>query len=145
MYNKLLVPIDGSPQSNHAAKRAIELAKLTGAEITFIHIIVPITQYFSFSGEGPLAVSQDMLDQTEKAGKKLLKEQVECYADSGVKISKELFWGHPSETICTRAKEEKFDLIIMGSRGLGAIKGYLLGSVSDRVAHHAPCSVLIVH
>jgi len=46
--------------------------------------------------------------------------------------------------ICREAKEGRFDLVIMGSRGLGEIKGYLMGSVSNRVVRHASCPVLIV-
>ncbi len=145
MYNKILVPIDGSPESDKAEKKAVELAKLTGAQITFIHVILPMAQYFAFSGGGPFPITQEMTDQTEQAGKKLLMEHIERYTDSGLSIAKELVWGHPSEIICSRARDAKFDLIVMGSRGLGAIKGYLLGSVSDRVSHYAPCSVLIVH
>lgn len=52
--------------------------------------------------------------------------------------------GRPSERIVEVAKEGKFDVIVMGSRGLGGIKGFFLGSVSDRVADEAACPVLIV-
>ncbi len=142
MYKKVLVPIDGSSHSDRAEKTALELAQLMGAEVCLIHVIVP-PQYTAFYGETPIPVSQDLMDELEHRGKTLLDEHAAKY--SGVKVSTELFVGHPAETICQRAKEGGCDLIVIGSRGLGAIKGYLLGSVSDRVSHHAPCTVLIAH
>lgn len=142
MYKKVLVPIDGSPHSNRAEQTAVEIAKLMGAEVCLIHVIIP-PQYTAFYGETPIPVSQNVMDELENRGKTLLDEHAAKY--SGLKISTELFIGHPAETICQRAKEGGYDLVIIGSRGLGAIKGYLLGSVSDRVSHHAPCSVLIAH
>ncbi|MFQ6064459.1 MAG: universal stress protein [Candidatus Bathyarchaeia archaeon] len=59
-------------------------------------------------------------------------------------VSTKLVEGRPSERIVEVAKEGKFDVIVMGSRGLGGIKGFFLGSVSDRVADEAACPVLIV-
>ena len=53
--------------------------------------------------------------------------------------------GHPAETICRIAEEDGHDLIVMGSRGLSGIGSFFLGSVSDKVSHHTPCPVLIVH
>ncbi len=53
--------------------------------------------------------------------------------------------GHPAETICRIAEDEKHDLIIMGRRGLSGVSSFFLGSVSDKVTHHAVCPVLVVH
>lgn len=61
-----------------------------------------------------------------------------------LKISSKLLEGRPSDRIIEAAKEGNFDLIVMGSRGLGGIKRFFLGSVSDRVADEAECPVLIV-
>ena len=145
MYKKILVPIDGSKQSETAENTAIELAKLMGGEVTLIHVLMPPTQYMAISGEGPITISQDMMNLWEENGQKLVDSRIAKYENCGVKVNTLLFMGHPADTICQKAKDGKFDLIVIGSRGLGAIKGYLLGSVSDRVSHHANCSVLIVH
>ncbi len=144
MYKKVLVPIDGSSHSDRAEQTAVEVAELMGAEVCLIHVIIP-PQYTAFYGETPIPISQNVMDELENRGKALLDEHAAKYSGSPVKIRTELFVGHPAETICQRAKEGGYDLVIIGSRGLGAIKGYLLGSVSDRVSHHAPCSVLISH
>lgn len=143
MFKKILVPIDGSLHSDKAEQKAIELARQMGAEVTLIHVIIP-PQYTAFFGETPIPISRDIMDELENRGTKLLTEHAATHAGAGTKLTTQLYIGHPAETICKRAKEDNYDLIIIGSRGLGAIKGYLLGSVSDRVSHHAPCSVLIV-
>lgn len=144
MYKKILVPIDGSAHSDRAEQKAHDLAKVMNAELSLIHVIVP-PQYTAFFGETPVPISQEIMDELENRGRQLLKIHADNHLQQGIKVETELFIGHPSETICEQAKNINCDLIIIGSRGLGAIKGYLLGSVSDKVSHHAPCSVLIVH
>jgi nucleotide-binding universal stress UspA family protein len=75
---------------------------------------------------------------------KILNDVYERLKDMGVPLETKLVWGNPADIICEEAKEAKYDLIVMGSRGLSQIKSYLLGSVSSRVTRHAPCPVLIV-
>ncbi|HWJ04013.1 MAG TPA: universal stress protein [Verrucomicrobiae bacterium] len=145
MYKKILVPIDGSQQSDKAEAKALELAKLVGAQVTFVHVMVPPTQFVAFSGEGPLTIPQEFMDEWKQMGQKLVDARVKNAAESTVKINGQLYMGNPPDKICQLAAEGGYDLIVIGSRGLGAIKGYLLGSVSDRVSHHAKCSVLIIH
>jgi nucleotide-binding universal stress UspA family protein len=62
----------------------------------------------------------------------------------GAKFDKKLEFGNPAETIINVAEKGKYDLIIVGKRGLSTVKRFFLGSVSDDVSHHAKCSVLIV-
>lgn len=143
MYKKILMPIDGSPHSEKAEQTALLLAKTMNAEITLLHVAV-MPQYTAFFGETPIPIPQETIDQVEKIGKSLLEKHAADFTNSGIKVTTRLIFGNPAETICRTAKD-KFDLIVIGSRGLGEIKGYLLGSVSDRVSHYAPCSVLIVH
>jgi len=80
----------------------------------------------------------------QRAGEDLLKKAMEDFGNSGLTIDTRIIWGNPSMEICREAKEGRFDLVMMGSRGLGEIKGYLMGSVSNRVVRHASCPVLIV-
>lgn len=145
MFNKILVPIDGSEQSEKAEKMAIDIAKMTNAEIKFIHVFFPPDRYLAFFGEAPISVSQEILDELEHSGERLLEKHVTKYKNEKLKIESELLMGNIADLICQEAKAGNFDLIIIGSRGLGAIKGYLLGSVSTKVSQHAPCPVLITH
>jgi len=144
MYKKILVPIDGSQNSDRAAKVAVELAKITGAKLTFIHIIEPPYKYTAITGEAPLTLSEALLEHMEKNADNLLAEHKKIYEDSGVAINTIREYGHVADIICSRANDDNYDLIVIGSRGLGTVKRYLLGSTSDRVSHHAKCSVLIV-
>ncbi|MCL5935154.1 MAG: universal stress protein, partial [Firmicutes bacterium] len=66
------------------------------------------------------------------------------YSGMGVNIDTKITKGNAAYEICNEAKNGRYDLIIMANRGLGEIKGYLLGSVSNRVVRHAGCSVLII-
>ena len=68
----------------------------------------------------------------------------EKLAGYGLNVSTGITVGHPAEEICKKVEAGGFDLLVMGSRGLGQIKGYLMGSVSNRVCRHANCPVLIV-
>lgn len=80
--------------------------------------------------------------QHEKVLSRALKKAKKEKPD--LRISRKLLEGRPSNRIIETAKEGSFDMIVMGSRGLGGIKQFFLGSVSDRVADEAPCPVLIV-
>jgi len=72
-----------------------------------------------------------------------LKAALERVEKAGVKAVTRLEHGQPADKLIQLAKDESFDLIVIGSRGLGSIARFFLGSVSDKVSHHATCSVLI--
>jgi nucleotide-binding universal stress UspA family protein len=149
MLNKILVPIDGSEHSDKALNYALDLAEKYSAEIVLLSVAQP------FVATEPMYVTQPMMPPEstivyvkgiETAHEKMLAEALEKAKEirPSIKISKLLVDGRPADRIVEIAKEEKFDLIVMGSRGLGGIKEFFLGSVSDRVADQAPCPVLIV-
>ena len=86
------------------------------------------------------------LEELEAFHRKILVEAVEKAKKlkAKIKVSKELLIGRAADKIVETANEGDFDLIVMGSRGLGRVKEFFLGSVSDRVADEAKCPVLIV-
>lgn len=141
MISKILVPVDGSSHADLAAEKAAEIAEKFNAKVTFYYVIFPPSRYMVV--DIPPDFFQNLLDEMEKQGQDLLARYVEKY-QGRVSVSSLIDFGHPADMICRRAEEDKYDMIVIGSRGLGAIKGYLLGSVSDRVSHHARVSVLIV-
>ena len=83
---------------------------------------------------GDKETSWDILNKTKEV---LDKAEVKATVKDPVS-------GNPAETICSIAEKEKFDMIVMGSRGLSEIKSFFMGGVSDKVSHHAVCPVLIV-
>ncbi|MBS7270746.1 MAG: universal stress protein, partial [Candidatus Freyarchaeota archaeon] len=82
--------------------------------------------------------------EMEKKAKKLLNQYKKEMENKGINAKILIERGNVSETILTIAEEEGYDLIIVGCRGLGNIKRFILGSVSDKISKHANCSVLIV-
>lgn len=117
------------------------MAKKHGGTVTLLHVI-----NYGQSNRG-----HEQMDKLEQKGQYLLarvKSVLESIqvVDKGeeVTIDTVLAWGNPADVIVEKARADKYTLIVMGSRGLGAISGLLLGSVSDRVVKLAQCPVLIV-
>jgi nucleotide-binding universal stress UspA family protein len=149
MIKNILVPLDGSDHSSKALDYALDLAEKYSAEI----MILSVAQTYVTTGS--ILINRPM-SQIETPGvyvsaieiahknvlEKALKKAKNVNPDLNVSIK--LVNGRASDEIVKIAKEDNFDLIVMGSRGLGGIKEFLLGSVSDSVADHAECPVLIV-
>ena len=147
MIKKILVPIDGSKSADCALDFALDLAGKYSAEVMVttvfekpaISLVASGMLYAPVSTENYLKKYRDvhekiLLDAINKAKK----------FNPKLKVSIKLLQGRPADKIVETAKEGVFDLIVIGSRGLGGIKEFFLGSVSDRVADEASCPVLIV-
>ncbi len=137
MFNKILVPVDGSEYSKKAVNLACDLVKKFKSELTIIFVVTPP---ILFGAEASIVDFKPL----EDAGKKILHSSKKVAKDCGIKPVGRLEIGQAADKIIQIAKDEKFDLIVMGSRGMSAVKSFLMGSVSDKVSHHAPCPVLIV-
>lgn len=137
MYNKILVPTDGSDNSMFALKQAIKLAGITGAEITIMHVLDIPPQVKSIMGD-------EINVKVEEAGAAVMKKAAEICKSSGVSFMEKMVWGVPEYEIVREVDSGRFDLVVIGSRGLGEVKGWLLGSVSRRVVRHARCPVLVI-
>ncbi|MCW3053610.1 MAG: UspA, partial [Chthonomonadales bacterium] len=145
MFNNILVCCDGSEQSLQATRLAVALARRHPCRITLLYVLNLNALIPSAIGEwagpaGPRAVAhyQDRVRATiEQSAAKYICE-------AGLDYQWRLVIGHPVDKIPEVAREIGADLIVLGNRGLGMLKRTLLGSVSDGVLHHAPCSVLIV-
>jgi nucleotide-binding universal stress UspA family protein len=154
MFEKILVPLDGSEHSTRALGKAVEMAKKFGSKITLIHaysvsvqpIMIPEPTAMSMPGIPVLTAGEvtRVTDAARKAGNNILQDGEAKVKAEGVEVEKLLLEGHAVQEIVRVAKEGNFDLIVMGARGLSKIKVILLGSVSDAVIHHATCPVLIV-
>lgn len=91
----------------------------------------------------PAEISK-VVDTTRKAGNRILEDGEQKVKDEGVQVKKMLIEGHTVQEIVRTAKEGKFDLIVIGARGVSHIRELLLGSVTDGVIHHASSPVLVV-
>jgi nucleotide-binding universal stress UspA family protein len=151
LFEKILVPIDGSEYSNKALEYALELAEKHKSTIE-IFTVVSLT-HIPIVKTGATAIKiiapsyyQSMLNDLRLHHEEMLSETLKKAkaAKPNMNISSRLVEGRPGDRIIGAAKEGDFNLIVMGSRGLGGIKEFFLGSVADRVADEASCPVLIV-
>ncbi|MDR7870910.1 MAG: universal stress protein [Tissierellaceae bacterium] len=138
---KLLVPIDGSKNSINAMLKARKMGEVLGSEITILNVI-PAMQDYKY------VHNKDLYKEIERSvlsdSKLLLENSMRYFEDFPGKVNSVFKRGDPVEEIVKYAEEGEFDLVVMGSRGLGAFSRTLLGSVSDKVIHHINTSVLIV-
>lgn len=145
MYSKILLASDGSETALRAAATAAELARRFDASLTVLHVFaIPLTPV-SFAGTPGAEVDPLLLERMAgEVQDAVARRTGRVLEDAGVPYATRQEIGHPAETIVRVALQEGFDLVVLGSRGLSEIRSFLLGSVSDKVSHHAPCPVLIV-
>lgn len=142
LYSRILAAFDGSKASNKALEKAVELAKLTpGATLEVIHAF-DFPRFYVAEGFAPVpaSVNQDFYELAEQTVDEA-KKRLEAY---GVTAKVEMVQGAPAEVILDYAKKHDNDVIVIGSRGLGGIREFVLGSVSHNVVQHARIPVLVV-
>lgn len=137
-FEKILVPLDGSECSFHALEKAIQIAKKFDSKISLINVYS-----ISIFRLTPSQVFESM-KELRKSGEAVLEEGKKKAKSQDLQINTILKEGHAVEKIVETAKEDNFDLIVMGARGLSTFKQILLGSVSHGTTVLASCPVLIV-
>ena len=141
MLSKILVPVDGSENSFRALEQAIFLAtKIQEAKITALYVIEDPPSLYIYSPK----IMEKVRADYESAYTKILERSKEMADKSGINIHTVLVEGDPASKIIGYSEMEKIDIIIIGSRGMGKFKELILGSVSNKVLHHAKCSVMLV-
>jgi nucleotide-binding universal stress UspA family protein len=136
---KILLATDGSEEADLAARTAADLAGKTGSELHVVHVLVlpPETLHDPFG--------TDAREEFERRGRARLDELVERLEASGGAVGGAHFRvGSPAAEIVAQAEELGVGMVVLGSRGLGAMRRALMGSVSDSVVRHAPCPALVV-
>src|SRR6476620_11033527 len=134
---QFLVPIDGSEGSNAAIDEALDLAQEVGAHVTFAFVRKPPSSLLGYP-------YYERLLSTELGRARATIDAATSKAlQIGVDVQSEILAGDPVDEILSFADNDGADLIVMGSRGRGALAGALLGSVSSGVAQHASVPVLI--
>ncbi len=151
MIRKILVALDGSEPSRRALDYAVELANKWGAELTLLTVVPRMNPLALPGEEESFSVQISAATALDRERVRDLYGAVLRRAEEGVRrehprvrIVARLGEGRPSATIVEVAEDEGFDLIVVGSRGLGCIMGWILGSTSRRVADSCTRPVLIV-
>ena len=141
MIQSVLVGTDGSERAGRAVSAAVDVAK--GQDATLLLVAAfrdEDTHWETISGSGAVGVGS-----LREAAEQVLMRSARLAEDRGVKqVDWEARGGHPADVILDVAAERGIDLIVVGNKGMTGARRYFLGGVSDKVSHHAPCSVMIV-
>jgi nucleotide-binding universal stress UspA family protein len=144
MFKSIVVGTDGSETANEAVRQAVELAGAVGANVELVSAYEPVP-------------AQRLREERRQAPEDLqwainpredvdatLEAAAEVANKAGVTVSVYPRQGDPADAILDVAEEREADLIVVGNKGMTGAKRFLLGSVPNKVSHHAPCSVLII-
>ncbi len=134
---KILVPIDGSPNSLEALKTAKDMADKYGSQIILVSVQKPATYERSI----PVDENPDIL---KGYAKEVIDKGMEVLKDSSVNVKSEAIIGDPAEQILYMVDREDADIVVMGSHGATGMRRFLIGSVSNKVLQHSPKPVMIV-
>ena len=145
MFGRIIVGTDGSETAAEAVRQATELAKLSNSRLDIVSAYEPIPQQRlkEEAREAPGDVQYEIgpredvnlaLDNASATAKKAGLEEVQTHAREG----------DPADAILDVAEEIDGDLIVVGNKGMTGARRFLLGSVPNKVSHHAPCSVIII-
>ena len=144
MFERIVVGTDGSDTATEAVRQAIELAKLTGAKLEIVAAFEPVpqTRLREEQGEAPGDVAyavgpREDVNETLDGAVGMAKQQ-------GVEAKPNPREGDPADAILDVAEEIEADLIVVGNKGMTGAKRFLLGSVPNKISHHAPSGVYIV-
>ncbi len=144
MFDRIVVGTDGSKTATEAVRQASELAKISKSELNIVSAYEPVSQA-QLRGEStdvpgdvaqvvnPREVVNVALDNAAGVAKR-----------AKVEVQRHPREGDPADAILDVAEEINADLIIVGNKGMTGAKRFLLGSVPNKVSHHAPCSVMII-
>ena len=144
MFGSLVVGTDGSETASEAVTQATELAQKLGAKVHLVSAYEPVPE--GRLREERQQVPEDlqwMVNPREDVDA-TLEEAAKGLRDTGVDVQTHAREGDPADAILDVAEEQGADLIVVGNKGMTGAKRFLLGSVPNKVSHHAPCSVLII-
>jgi nucleotide-binding universal stress UspA family protein len=144
MFQTIVVGTDGSETAGKAVREAIDLAARVGASLDVVSAYEPVSaQRLREEARQVPDDLQWMINPREDVDA-TLKEAAEQVQASGVDVQTFAREGDPADAILDVAEERGADLIVVGNKGMTGAKRFLLGSVPNKVSHHAPCSVLII-
>jgi nucleotide-binding universal stress UspA family protein len=140
LFSKILVPVDGSDISYRALDSALFFSERLGSKITAIHIIEKVPTVYIQSQK----LLDEILETHKNESQKILDECSSIASKKRITINTILLEGNPASTILEFSQMEKYEVIIIGSRGMGHFKELILGSVSSKILHHSLCPVLLI-
>jgi nucleotide-binding universal stress UspA family protein len=145
MYGAIVVGTDGSETAKEAVRQATELAKSVGAAVLLVSAYEPVSESRLRQERREVPEDVSWMVNPREDVQALLDEAAEQMRETGVKeVETFAREGDPADAILDVAEERGADLIVVGNKGMTGARRFLLGSVPNKVSHHAPCNVMIV-
>ena len=144
MFGSIVVGTDGSSTAQEAVRQATELANALGAKVYLVSAYEPVPEgRLRDERQGVPADLQWIVNPREDV-ESTLEQGADALKGSGIEVETMAREGDPADAILDVAEEKDADLIVVGNKGMTGAKRFVLGSVPNKVSHHAPCSVMII-
>ena len=144
MFGSIVVGTDGSNTATEAVKQATELARAMGAKIYLVSAYEPVPEGRLRDERQRVPDDLQWMVNPREDVEETLEKGAGALGDAGVDVETIAREGDPADAILDVAEEKDADLIVVGNKGMTGAKRFLLGSVPNKVSHHAPCSVMII-
>jgi nucleotide-binding universal stress UspA family protein len=144
MFGSIVVGTDGSDTAKEAVRQAVELARSVGGELLLVSAYQPVSRVTVNRETAQMPEDVQWMVSAREEVTSILTEAAHSAEEAGVSAQTFPRQGDPADAILDVAEERDADLIVVGNKGMTGAKRFLLGSVPNRVSHHAPCSVLII-
>jgi nucleotide-binding universal stress UspA family protein len=144
MFNTIVVGTDGSETAAQAVRQAVDMAGALGAKLELVTAYAPVAEQRLRAERRDAPADVRWATNPRREVEAWLADSAEDAKAAGVSVSTHARQGDPADAIIEVAEKRKADLIVVGNKGMTGAKRFLLGSVPNKVSHHAPCSVLIV-
>jgi nucleotide-binding universal stress UspA family protein len=144
VFGSMVVGTDGSQTAGEAVRQAADLATRLDATVHLVSAYEPVPERRLREEREQVPGDLQWMVHAREDVRETLEEAAERLADAGVKVKTHAREGDPADAILDVAEEQGADLIVVGNKGMTGAKRFLLGSVPNKVSHHAPCSVMII-
>jgi nucleotide-binding universal stress UspA family protein len=144
MFGSIVVGTDGSETASEAVRQATELARSVEAKVHLVSAYEPVPAGRLRDERQQVPDDMQWMINPREDVDSTLKDAAKGIEETGLEVQTYAREGDPADAILDVAEEQNADLIVVGNKGMTGAKRFLLGSVPNKVSHHAPCSVMII-
>jgi nucleotide-binding universal stress UspA family protein len=144
MFSTIVVGTDGSETATQAVREAVDMAKAVGATLELVSAYAPASEQRLRAERRDAPADLQWAINPRQEVEAFLTDAADIARGAGVDVNTHARQGDPADAILDVAEERNADVVLVGNKGMTGAKRFLLGSVPDKISHHAPCSVLIV-
>jgi nucleotide-binding universal stress UspA family protein len=144
MFSTIVIGTDGSDTAAQAVREAVDMAKAVGATLELVSAYAPVSEHRLRAERRNAPEDVQWAINPRQEVEASLADAADTARSAGVAVNTHAVQGDPADAIIDVAEQTEADVVIVGNRGMTGAKRFLLGSVPDKISHHAPCSVLIV-